>query len=261
MVSDARAIRTGNTGSAVFTRGSELVTFGPRTEAGIIDRGGHAFTTVVQQSGTIGISADVRRVRHFAVETPYLVAVVKGTVFTVETGPRRSRVAVSRGLVAVTERLSRHTFLIPAGQSIATDSRGRTSIAGTPDPARTHSLINGVVEDDTAAGLPGGGVLGEAGALVDGLGTAGGGLLDSAVTATGNLVGQGLGAVGGAVDQTLGGGLPAGDIISDTGGLVSSTGTGLGTALGGTLSGVGGAVGSVAGSSDSGSGLVGRLGL
>ena len=82
-VPDSRAIRTLASGRVTFTGGNETVDIAPNTQIQIFAKGGRKpFTTVKQYFGTVSVKAEVQQVQHFAVQTSYLAAVVKGTRFT-----------------------------------------------------------------------------------------------------------------------------------------------------------------------------------
>ena len=123
IVSDTRVIRTTVSGHAEFTRGGETIDLEPNTQIQIFDKAHHQkpFTTVVQQFGTVSVEAQVQNVQHFAVETPYLAAVVKGTRFVVTANKTGGSVAVNRGHVAVTDKLSKTHTLLGVGQSAVID--------------------------------------------------------------------------------------------------------------------------------------------
>jgi hypothetical protein len=248
-VADGHVIRTLRNGNAVVARGAETISLGPGTQAEITDRpGSRPFTTVREETGSIGVAAEARAVRHFSVETPYLVAVVKGTRFTVSTNDQGSSVAVARGLVAVTTRAGRRTVMLPAGQRVLATRYGGMLVSGTAVPALVHSRIGGVVEDADV------GDMAPAAGPADGLPLLGG--LGSATTDLGAVTGGTVTALGGVTGDTLTG------VTSAAGGLVQTAGSSLG-ALGGagplgstvstagaTLGGVGetvGAVGAAAG--------------
>jgi hypothetical protein len=110
IVSDARSIKTLAGGVVEFTRDGEVINVAPNSQIQIHDRIGQRYTTVTETTGTIAIEANVENVRHFEVDTPLLVAVVKGTKFTVTTNGKRSRVRVTRGKVGV-EDLHSHTHV------------------------------------------------------------------------------------------------------------------------------------------------------
>jgi uncharacterized membrane protein YgcG len=118
MVPDSRVVRTMKTGNVEFQRGNETVTIGPDTQIQIFDEGDtKPFTTVKQYFGTVTIEAEVRQVQHFAVQTPYLAAVVKGTKFVVTSGDEGANVQVKRGHVFVEDKASKDSVTINARQS------------------------------------------------------------------------------------------------------------------------------------------------
>lgn len=254
VISDDRVVSTLASGSVDFVRGNETVSFGPSTQARIVDRTGQLYTTVVQQAGSVTISAEARQVQHFAVQTPYLVAVVKGTQFTVTSGATGSTVAVARGLVGVTDLLSHRSINVAAGQQLSADTAGHMTLTGTANAALTHPVINGVVEDSTAA-VPGStddvpfgaaleatldGVGDLVGSTVDSTGGLVGGTLDSAGGLVGSTLGSaGLGGLGTTVDNTTSG---LGSTVTGTTGALGSTVTGVTSGVGSTVGGVGNAV-------------------
>src|SRR3569833_1241209 len=108
VVPDGRVIRTVGFGRATFTRGNETVDVGTNTQIQIFDENRQKpFTTVKQYFGTVSVEAEVQQVQHFAVQTPYLAAVVKGTRFTVTSGKTDASVLVRRGHVEVDDRANK----------------------------------------------------------------------------------------------------------------------------------------------------------
>jgi hypothetical protein len=215
VVSDDRVIRTMASGNVEFTRDAEVISLGPNTQVQIVDRKGKRYTTVKEQYGKVAIEANVENVQHFAVETPYLVAVVKGTKFTVTTSDSGSQVKVTRGLVAVTGA-GRQTVLVPAGQQVSGSASGRMQLSGKPNQAQAHPVINGVVED----ALPR--VLGHTVAAV---GTVTNGVVNTATTAVGSTVTTATTAVG--------------TVATGVTGVVTGTVTTTTSAVGGLLGGLG----------------------
>ncbi len=116
VVSDDRPLRTLASGRAELQRGNERISLGPNTQVQIHDRTGKQFTTVQQYFGTVSVEAEVRDVQHFAVQTPFLAAVVKGTRFEVRSSEAGCAVEVLRGQVAVEERATGANVLVAAGQ-------------------------------------------------------------------------------------------------------------------------------------------------
>jgi hypothetical protein len=135
VVPDSRIIRTMKTGKVTFMRGTETVDLGPDTQIQIYDKAGaKPFTTVKQYFGSVSVEADVRKVQHFGVDTPFLAAVVKGTRFTVTSGKGGSSVSVRRGHVAV-ENLHTHSHVtLSVGQTAtvgAGKADGETAVSGS----------------------------------------------------------------------------------------------------------------------------------
>ena len=124
IVSDDSVIRTVKGGRVAFERGDETIEMGGDTQIQIIDRSGRKFTTVRQHFGSVTVEADVRQVQHFAVQTPHLAAVVKGTRFTVVSGRDEAKVSVQRGHVAVEDSDTHQTTLLSVGQSASTADGG-----------------------------------------------------------------------------------------------------------------------------------------
>ena len=135
VVPDTRVIRTLGMGYVTFTRGGETIDLGPNTQIQIYDKGGRKpFTTVQQSFGTVSIEANVENVQHFAVQTQYLAAVVKGTRFTVTSGKTGSKVEVHRGHVEVDDKSNKSKVVISVGQSATVDIKktdGGIAVDGT----------------------------------------------------------------------------------------------------------------------------------
>jgi hypothetical protein len=70
----------------------------------------------------VSVEAEVQNVQHFAVDTPFLAAVVKGTRFVVTTDMTGGEVRVNRGHVAVTDKLNKTHVLLGVGQSALIDT-------------------------------------------------------------------------------------------------------------------------------------------
>lgn len=132
VIPDTRIVRTASNGHLTLTRGLETVELGPSTQISIFDKGGKMpFTTVTQFTGTVAIEAEVRNVKHFAVETPYLAAVVKGTRFTVTSDDHSSSVTVRRGHVAVEDTHNHDQIMLSVGQSAKMDMKGKGVLEAT----------------------------------------------------------------------------------------------------------------------------------
>ncbi|MEO7825527.1 MAG: FecR family protein, partial [Allosphingosinicella sp.] len=91
-------VTTGANGRAVLVRGQEYVIVAARTRlrlpAAVEERG---MIQMLQDWGRATFRIEKKATPHFGVKTPYLVALVKGTVFTVTSDDKGAQVAVEEG--------------------------------------------------------------------------------------------------------------------------------------------------------------------
>ncbi len=126
-------IRTGPNGRMLLTRGAESMMIAPNSVVGLPAEAKDGMsTTIVQQAGSVLLDVEKRNVRHFAVETPYLAAVVKGTQFRVTVTASGANVTVSRGQVEVADFKSGQIAQVLPGQmaKVSAKSQG-LSLSGT----------------------------------------------------------------------------------------------------------------------------------
>jgi ferric-dicitrate binding protein FerR (iron transport regulator) len=128
-VDDTTTIQTLANGRVQLARDGETIDIGPDSQLQVHDRAAPHFTTVQAAFGTVTIS-DIPQPRpHFAVQTPFVAAVVKGTVFTVMSGKNGAQVRVREGEVAVEDRHS-HTFVSLTANQHADISAGQPMTIG-----------------------------------------------------------------------------------------------------------------------------------
>jgi hypothetical protein len=217
VVPDSRLVRTLATGHVTFVRGEETVELGPNTQIQIFDKAGRKpFTTVKQDFGTVSVEAQIENVQHFAVDTPFLAAVVKGTRFIVTSNETGSSVRVRRGHVVVEDKFDKSHVLLSVGQSALVDLLKTggdlmvggfgilPKVEGGPLPKAISSLSS---VDEPSGGLLTLGIGDEdnTGGLLDlGIGgsTGGGGLIDLGIGG-GSLVGLSVGGGSGDAGQGL----------------------------------------------------------
>jgi hypothetical protein len=130
VVPESHVVRTMGNARVVFVRGSETVELGPDTQVAFYQRDSDRFTTVQQYFGEVTVEADVEKVKHFAVQTPHLAAVVKGTVFVVRSDDKGASVEVKRGAVAVHSSESHESVTVLAGQQVESSSDGTLDVSG-----------------------------------------------------------------------------------------------------------------------------------
>jgi FecR protein len=110
-------LMTGQDGRALLVRGTQTMLIGPDAVVTVPDHDTNGITTIIQRAGEITFDVDREAIPHFAVETPYLAAVVKGTHFTVHINDDGADVSVERGLVGVTDLATGEIVDTPSGQS------------------------------------------------------------------------------------------------------------------------------------------------
>jgi hypothetical protein len=128
------AVRTGQNGRVLLTRGNETILVSANSAVSIPkDKKDGLSTTILQQAGSILLEVEKRGIKHFEVETPHLSAVVKGTRFHVTVNGNDSRVGVFKGQVEVTDFRSGQHTLVNAGQSASASVQGASglSVSGT----------------------------------------------------------------------------------------------------------------------------------
>jgi hypothetical protein len=104
LLSSGSMIATAARARAVLVRGEDYVVVSPNSRLRVPDAAQAASRGVIQMLtdwGTALFRIEHRATPHFGVQTPYLAAVVKGTVFTVTVGQSGASVQVTEGAVEV----------------------------------------------------------------------------------------------------------------------------------------------------------------
>ncbi|MBX4926475.1 FecR domain-containing protein [Rhizobium binae] len=140
-------VSTGPRGRVQLARGVESVTFQPNTLAAITtDESAAMKTQIYQQLGSLDIEIEKRSQPHAAVQTPYLAAVVKGTIFHVTVDKTRASVSVDRGLVQVTSFASGQRSNVAPGQSATVDKKAGMTVRGRLSKPEIMSVAPSVAQ-------------------------------------------------------------------------------------------------------------------
>ena len=137
-------VATGPNGRAMLTRGSDYVVVAPGSRLLLPkEQEQSGFTRLVQQVGTMLYKVHHTGLPHFAVQTPMLAAVVKGTSFTVIVDEDRAAIQVTDGIVEVSSA---------AGQAHRLVERGTTVYVGRERPDSIIELKHGTVDLPSSKG-------------------------------------------------------------------------------------------------------------
>ena len=118
-------VRTGQNGQVLLKRGAETILMSPNSVIGIAAESKSGLsTTIIQQAGSILLEVEKRSVNRFAVETPFLSAVVKGTHFRVTVNSSDSRVDVLGGQVEVQDLKSGQYAMVLPKQTAMVSAQG-----------------------------------------------------------------------------------------------------------------------------------------
>lgn len=134
-VAVGQPIRTGDDGRVLLSRGDESVTIAPNSSFEMKPAADGMLTTIFQKVGTLMFRVHKMPNRHFEVKTPYLVAAVKGTHFTVSVDSSGGAVHVTEGLVQVADLNGADKVLVRPGitASVSSQRGSRVQIGETPE--------------------------------------------------------------------------------------------------------------------------------
>lgn len=146
-------IKTGVDGMLDLKDGDSLVHIGPNSTVALPDAGkaGSLVDHYLQSAGSALYNIQSRHGRPMSVETPYLVSVVKGTVFTISVEDGASSVTLMEGSLDVSAPGGRQHVLLKPNQSIR-HAVGDGSLVVTPAGTPPASLKGATAEAATPAG-------------------------------------------------------------------------------------------------------------
>ncbi|MBO6949816.1 MAG: FecR domain-containing protein [Rhodospirillales bacterium] len=124
-LAEGMTVTTGDAGRVILTRGGDTITVSPNSAFNIGPNNGNSTPNILQTLGTLLFSIDSSEgPRDFKVHTPYLAAVIKGTVFSVSVTPDGSALHVTEGLVQVADLATGQTGLVAVGQTARVSAGG-----------------------------------------------------------------------------------------------------------------------------------------
>jgi hypothetical protein len=141
-------ILTGPTGRATLSNDADYIVVAPRSELRLpTAQQPKGFTRVIQNLGTMLFRVQHTGVPHFAVDTPMLAAVVKGTTFTIIVDRNRSAVQVTQGVVEVSAIDGGMKQLVEGGKTVFINrSDPKTIIDADSQPAKASTTTSAAVK-------------------------------------------------------------------------------------------------------------------
>ncbi|HEU4781574.1 MAG TPA: FecR family protein [Steroidobacteraceae bacterium] len=123
-------VRTGRDGNVELKQGATTVSVGPETllEFPALEKRGAPIDRILQPRGNAFYNIGKREGRKLRVETPYLVAVIKGTQFNVAAEDEATTISLFEGLLEVRAADDSSVVDLKAGE-IASRQRGDKSIS------------------------------------------------------------------------------------------------------------------------------------
>lgn len=161
-VPERSVIVTGQKGRAILTRGTEQIILQPNSRL-VIPETKDNTTRLLQSRGSALFRVDKKQLPHFRVDTPYLAAVVKGTIFLVSVTEKSASIQVTEGAVSVATAKGEAETLVRPGMiaevkatntvviDLTDESGNRRRIIDrqdSPAPASTERLDFGPVGGD-----------------------------------------------------------------------------------------------------------------
>lgn len=133
LVAPLAAVRTGARGRATFVGAASVIVVDPQSRLVLPAVAGDG-TAVRQEIGSAIYEIDGSRQKDFRVETPFLVAGVKGTVFLVAVTENGAAVTVREGTVEVLARQSGERVEVHAGETVLVDDALDPQLRVVPAP-------------------------------------------------------------------------------------------------------------------------------
>ena len=127
-------VRTDGSGRIELTNGIDRIRLSPSSEIELpVGLSGDPVTRVIHWIGTAFFQVGKRPGPQFEVDTPYIVAIVKGTKFTTTVSDAGAAIKVSEGIVGVSATAGGSSIDVTAGGSASVSATGSDTV--TPGPS------------------------------------------------------------------------------------------------------------------------------
>jgi hypothetical protein len=135
-LSPGTEITTGEDGFVILVNGADRVQIMANSHVQLpaVERPG-VLMRILHRLGTVFFEVGKRPGRQFEVDTPYLVAIVKGTKFSTEVSDAGGWVNVTEGVVGVTASSSGASVDVAPGQTAKVSAGSNEDVQAGPTPA------------------------------------------------------------------------------------------------------------------------------
>src|SRR5215468_15504 len=131
-IEPGRVVRTDGSGRMELTNGIDTIRLSPSSEIELpVAQDDGPLTRVVQWVGSVFFHVGKRPGPQFEVDTPYIVAIVKGTQFTTTVSDAGAGIKVSEGIVGVSAVSGGGSIDVSAGESASISAGGALSPGGS----------------------------------------------------------------------------------------------------------------------------------
>jgi hypothetical protein len=171
-------VRTDDSGRMELTNGIDHIRLSPSSEIELpVQQSGDPVTRVIHWIGTAFFHVGKRPGPQFEVDTPYIVAIVKGTKFTTTVSDAGAAIKVSEGVVGVSATAGGSSIDVTAGGSASVSAEHSDTVtpggpSGDAAPTGGHgkgsTLVGSSKTPPADADVVGGAVSGAGGALSGG---------------------------------------------------------------------------------------------
>ncbi len=145
-------IETAADSRAILVRDGESMVVAPNSRMGLpASNDSNYATLILQKLGTVLFKVEKQHRQHFEVKTPYLAAVVKGTIFAVSVNSAGASVHVINGAVQVGDLSGKLALVRPGQTALVSSAPGATmSIQGESTTAPTQRSNAAPLQDADA---------------------------------------------------------------------------------------------------------------
>jgi|GEM_PF-4559735 len=140
-IPERSVIVTGQKGRAVLTRGTEQIILQPNSRL-VIPETRDNTTRLLQSRGSALFRVDRKQLPHFRVDTPYLAAVVKGTIFFVSVTEKSASIQVTEGAVSVATAKGEAETLVRPGMIAEVKATNTVVIDLTDESGKKRRIID-----------------------------------------------------------------------------------------------------------------------